>query len=183
METVKTTVKYLRLSPSKTRLVIGPLRGLKLSVALDNLKFQIKKPSLAVAKLLETAKANAVHNHNLGEDSLIVKEIVADAGPVLKRWMPKAHGRADMIRKPMTHITVTLAGKIVKGAKKDITKKTEATIEPGQEDKQAVQSLDKNSQKVNKGRIGKTKHNNKSRISKQQPARAKQILSKTKGDK
>ncbi len=129
---IKATAKYLRLSPTRTRLVIDMIRGKRAAVALDILKFSQLKPAQAVAKLLRSAIANAVNNFEQKEEDLVVKRITADAGPVLKRMFPRAHGRGDIQRKPLTHIRIILAGVDKKTKKKttaDEAVKAETTVE------------------------------------------------------
>ena len=118
---IKATVKYLRLSPTKTRLVIDTIRGKKATQARDVLKFAPQKPARLIAKLLQSAIANAVNNFEQKEEDLIVKKITADAGPVLKRLFPRAHGRGDIQRKPLTHIDIILEGLDKKLKKKAVT--------------------------------------------------------------
>lgn len=105
---VQASSRYIRISPRKVRLVIGLLRGLKVKPALDQLKFVGKLSATPVTKVLKSAVANAVHNFDLREDNLYIKEIRVDSGPVLKRWLPRAHGRATPLHKRMSHIMITL---------------------------------------------------------------------------
>ncbi|MBL7022167.1 50S ribosomal protein L22 [Patescibacteria group bacterium] len=114
---VKASVKHLRLSPTKTRLVLANIRGKKADEAVNILRLAQQRPAKYVQKVLEAAIANATNNFSLLKDSLIVKATMADGGPVLKRMLPRAHGRADVMRKPMTHITVILEGEVDKKAK------------------------------------------------------------------
>lgn len=122
MET-RATAKFVKMSPRKVRLVADLVRGLKADKALDQLKFQSKLAAKPVSKLIKSGMANAVNNYDLDEDNLFVKEIKVDEGPTVKRWLPRAHGRATTIRKRMSHITLTI-GEIkdsgVKEAKKQI---------------------------------------------------------------
>ncbi len=105
---VKAKAKYIRMSPRKVRLVVDLVRGKKLAAALDQLKFAGKLASDPVRKVIESAVANAVHNFDLKEDNLYIKEIRVDQGTVLKRWLPRAQGRATPLLKRMSHINVTL---------------------------------------------------------------------------
>ena len=105
---VKATVRYLRVSPRKVRLVVDMIRGKKVTKALDILYFCNKWAKRPVIKLLNSAIANAKHNFNLQEEDLYVKTIRADGGPMLKRWRPRAFGRASTIRKRTSHIEIIL---------------------------------------------------------------------------
>ena len=104
----KATLKSARLSPQKTRLVIDMIRGKAVQDALNILKFSPKRSAAIVSKLVSSAVANAEQQGVDDVDSLYVKTISVDQGPVLRRFMPRAQGRATKIRKPTAHITVVL---------------------------------------------------------------------------
>lgn len=108
---VKATAKYLRVSPQKARLVVDLIRGKKAEEALNILAFTPKVSAKLITKLLKSAIANAEYNKNVDVDTLYVKEIYVNAGPILKRLMPRAMGRASRIKKRNSHITVVLAEK------------------------------------------------------------------------
>lgn len=101
-------LKYARLSPQKTRLVVDMVRGKAVQEALNILKFSPQRPADVVAKLVRSAVANAEQKGVADVDRLFVKAVTVDQGPVLKRFMPRAQGRATRIRKPTSHITVVL---------------------------------------------------------------------------
>ncbi len=105
---VKAAAKFIRMSPRKVRLVIDLVRGKKVDESLMALKFLRKDAAEPVGKLIESAAANAEHNFKLKRADLYIKRIMANEGPVLRRWMPRAHGRATPIRKRSCHITVVL---------------------------------------------------------------------------
>lgn len=107
----KAVLKYLRVSPRKARYVADLVRGKSAQQAIDVLKFTNRAASLPIKKLIESAVANAENNHGLDVDILWVKEIVIDPGPMLKRFMPRAQGRAYMVRKRTSHVAVVLAEK------------------------------------------------------------------------
>ena len=96
------------MSPRKVRLVINTIRGLSVTDAETRLSFMNKGAALPVLKLLRSAIANAEHNMHLQKQDLKVKTITADGGPVLKRFRPRAFGRAATIRKRSTHIMIVL---------------------------------------------------------------------------
>jgi large subunit ribosomal protein L22 len=118
---LKSSLKHLRVSPRKTRLVTSLIRGLKVSEAIDQLKYSNKRVAKAILKLLNSAVANAVNGYDLDKDNLIIKEIKVDEGKTLKRWMPRAYGRATVIRKRMSHISLVLS-EIVDSGKKEAKK-------------------------------------------------------------
>ena len=104
----KAVAKYIRISPSKVRIVIDLIRGKNYFDALAILENTPKAASLPVKKLLNSAAANAEVNKGMSKDDLYVAEIFADNGPTLKRVMPRARGRAFRILKRTSHITVIL---------------------------------------------------------------------------
>ncbi|MCA2015648.1 50S ribosomal protein L22 [Vibrio tritonius] len=100
---------FARISPQKARLVADLIRGKKVDQALETLTFSNKKAADLVKKVLESAIANAEHNEGADIDDLRVAKIFVDEGPVMKRIMPRAKGRADRILKRSSHITVVVA--------------------------------------------------------------------------
>ena len=101
-------VKYIRISARKVKIVIDLIRGKKVGDAVAILKATPKAASPVVEKLLNSAIANAENNQGLLRDDLIVAEVYADQGPTLKRFRPRAQGRAARIRKRSSHITIIL---------------------------------------------------------------------------
>jgi len=97
---------YVRVSPMKARRVIDLIRNLPAQEALSVLKFAPQAASEPVAKVLASAIANAEHNFSLDPDTLFVSQAYVDEGPMLKRFRPRAQGRAYRIRKRTSHITV-----------------------------------------------------------------------------
>src|SRR3989338_2538037 len=106
----KTTLRSLRMTPRKVRLLIDLIRGLSVDKALAQLAVSKKAAARPVAKLLQSAVANAAHNHNIKKDSLVIVAAAVDGGATLHRWTPKAHGRATPIRKRTAHISLVLEG-------------------------------------------------------------------------
>jgi large subunit ribosomal protein L22 len=104
-------LKSVRLSPRKTRLIVDMVRGLPIQRALNALNFSVKPSARIVATLIKSAVANAEQKGVSDVDRLYVKTIFVDGGAVLKRFVPRAQGRASKIRKPTSHITVVLAEK------------------------------------------------------------------------
>ena len=105
---VSATAKYLRGSTRKARLVVQAIKGRPVEEAAALLRFMPQAAAADVAKVLKSATANAENNLNLSADDLVVLDARADEGPTMKRWQPRAQGRAFPIHKPMTHITVTV---------------------------------------------------------------------------
>ncbi len=101
-------LSYVRLSPRKARLVVDMVRGKGVQDALNILKFSSQKAAGIVSKLGPSAVANADQKVVSAVDQLVVKAITVDQGPVLRRFMPRAQGRATRIRKPTSHICVVL---------------------------------------------------------------------------
>jgi large subunit ribosomal protein L22 len=97
---------YVRVSPMKARRVVELIRNLPAQEALSVLKFAPQAASEPVAKVLASAIANAEHNFELDPDSLFISQAYVDEGPMLKRFRPRAQGRAYRIRKRTCHITV-----------------------------------------------------------------------------
>jgi large subunit ribosomal protein L22 len=106
---VAAKLKFARLSPQKTRLVCDQIRGLPIERALDILKFSPKKVAGVIMKVLNSAIANAEHNHGADIDELKVTSVFADQGPTYKRMQAKAKGRGARILKPTCHITVVVS--------------------------------------------------------------------------
>jgi large subunit ribosomal protein L22 len=105
---VRAVAKWVRMSPRKARLVIDHIRGRSVPEARTVLAFTPRAAAREIEKVLSSAVANAEANHNLDGDELIVSAAYVDEGPVMKRWRPRARGRAARIRKPTCHITVKL---------------------------------------------------------------------------
>ncbi|MGX9418076.1 50S ribosomal protein L22 [Vibrio sp. RC27] len=100
---------FARISPQKARLVADLIRGKSVDQALEILIFSNKKAAVLIKKVLESAIANAEHNEGADIDDLNVAKIFVDEGPIMKRIMPRAKGRADRILKRSSHITVVVA--------------------------------------------------------------------------
>ena len=105
---VKAVAKYIRVSPRKVRLVMDEIRGKKVEEALNLLTFAPQKGAPILRKLLNSALANAGQYPDIDVDSLFIKRVFADEGPTLKRFRPRAMGRATRIRKRSCHLTVIL---------------------------------------------------------------------------
>ena len=105
----KAIARYVRMSPYKVRRVLDQIRGRSYLEALIILEFMPYKACEPILKTLRSAVANAEHNEGLDPSSLVVSQAFADGGPSLRRFRPRAQGRAYQIRKPTCHITVAVA--------------------------------------------------------------------------
>jgi large subunit ribosomal protein L22 len=106
---MKASATHIRISPRKVRMVVDTVRGKSVSQALSILGFTRKKAALPVQKLLKSAVANAVENDGINDvETLVIDRIMVDEGPTLKRYMPRARGRATPIRKRTSHIRIVL---------------------------------------------------------------------------
>src|SRR6185503_2364380 len=135
----RATARYVRMTPMKVRRVVDLIRGMEAREALSVLQFAPQAASEPVAKVLASAVANAEHNHQLDPESLIVAVAYVDEGPTLKRFRPRAQGRAFRINKRTSHITIEVesvatrpeparpATKATKATKAPATKATKAT--------------------------------------------------------
>jgi ribosomal protein L22 len=115
---VSAHARYVRTSARKARMVCGHLRGKSVQEARAILAFTSRDVARDWSKLLESAVANAESNHELLEDDLIVREAYADEGPTIKRFRPRAMGRASPIRKRTSHLTITLTPRPESGTTK-----------------------------------------------------------------
>ncbi len=106
---VRAEARFVRQPPSKVRQVLTHLRGLEVAEARAMLAFTPRRATEPIAKVLESAVANAQHNHALDADELFITDVRADEGPTLRRFRPRARGRATRIRKRTSHITIILS--------------------------------------------------------------------------
>ena len=107
----KAYLKYIRISPRKVQIVADLIRGKNVGTAMAILMQTPKAASEPMIKLLKSAVANAENNFNMDVEKLVVTEVFATPGPILKRVMPRAQGRAYRINKRTSHVTLTVAEK------------------------------------------------------------------------
>ncbi len=126
---VKAYARGIHMSPRKVRLVASLLKNMPVEEALNNLTFMTKKAALPIRKLVDSGVANAKHNFQIDLDRLFVKSVTVDGGQVMKRFRPRAQGRAFPIRRRTSHINLVLgvAEKAFKAKRKLVQKKT---VEP-----------------------------------------------------
>jgi len=135
---VKSTSKFVRLSPKKARDVAREIQGLPVSSALDILTFTPKKAAQLISKTLKTAIADADNNFGLDTGTLIIKEAVIGSAPTQRRFKPRAKGSAGPILRRSSHISITLVGSAPEKKKKKVATKaaapkTETTPAPAEE--------------------------------------------------
>jgi large subunit ribosomal protein L22 len=149
--------KYIRISPKKIRLVVDVVRGMKTEKAIEALKFMNKRSAKPVMKLINSAIANAEHNFELDKDNLFIKEIRVDEAPTLKRWMPRAHGRATTIRKRNSHINLILSEIKDSGEKEGRKQEADAPVKLGDMGKKEKEEAKKEIKQEKKGEAKKEK--------------------------
>ena len=108
----RAVLKTARISPRKVKIVLDLIRGKDYELALATVKHTPKAASEYLEKLLKSAAANAENNHNMDKNNLYVAECFVCPGPIMKRIMPRAHGRAYRILKRTSHITVVLKERV-----------------------------------------------------------------------
>jgi large subunit ribosomal protein L22 len=139
----RAVARHVRISPSKARRVVNLVRGLPAKEALTVLQFAPQAASEQVYKVLASAIANAENNERLDPDALLVSEAFVDEGPTLKRFRPRAQGRAYRIRKRTCHITIAVeAVQVARPAKKAAAAKKAApakTAEPAAAEPQTTE--------------------------------------------
>ncbi len=101
-------LRFVHISPRRARLVADLVRGKKVGHAMALLQFTPKKGATLIRKVLQSAIANATRSHGVDEDKLYVSKITVDGGPIMKRWIPRAMGRASRVRKRTSHIHIAL---------------------------------------------------------------------------
>ncbi|WP_426449940.1 50S ribosomal protein L22 [Paenibacillus sp. S-38] len=111
MQQAKAIARYVRIAPRKAQLVVDLIRGKQVGEAIAILRHTPKSASPIVEKLLNSAIANAEHNYSLDVNNLVVSTATVDQGPTLKRFRPRAMGRASRINKRTSHITLVVSEK------------------------------------------------------------------------
>jgi large subunit ribosomal protein L22 len=129
----RAVARHVRISPMKARRVVNLVRGLPAQEALTVLKFAPQSASEQVYKVLASAIANAENNERLDPDALLVSEAFVDEGPTLKRFQPRAQGRAYRIRKRTCHITIAVEAVAVSAPPRKAAKKAAKAAAPATE--------------------------------------------------
>ena len=149
--------KYVQMSPRKLRLVANLIKGLKATDAKWQLTFNKKIASRPLLKVLDAAVANATSNFNLSKDNLKIKTLTVDGGPAIKRWQPRAHGRATPIRRETSHVKLILTEIIESGAVKSIKAADKSDIiKVGTGEFDELKSLDTEKTKEDKSLVAKS---------------------------
>ena len=133
-------MRFARFSASKARAVLDLIRGLPVNEAAEVLQFTERGPSVVIAKVLASAIANAEHNDELDGDNLYVSACYADEGPTLKRWRPRARGRATRIRKRTCHITIIVSPMPDEMAARVEARQAASATVPGRRSRRAQES-------------------------------------------
>lgn len=128
--TVLAHLRFLRMSPRKVRLVAATVKHMPATAAVDYLKLMPQAGALPLSKLIASAVANANHNFQIASEDLVVQQILVNQGPTLKRFRPRAFGRAGEIRKRSSHISVTLVERAGAGRKISARPKSAAPPSP-----------------------------------------------------
>lgn len=111
MQQAKAIARYVRIAPRKAQLVVDLIRGKQVGEAIAILRHTPKAASPIIEKLLNSAVANAEHNYSLDPNNLVISQVFVDQGPTLKRFRPRAMGRASRINKRTSHITLVVSEK------------------------------------------------------------------------
>ena len=140
-------LSHLRISPRKVRLLIGLIRGLSVESAIVQLEHNTKHAARPVLKLLKSAIANSKENHDMMEDTLVIKTAFVDEAATLHRWMPRAMGRATPLRKRGSHVTIVLEGDVDEAKKKvEKVKKVDKVVK--EEDNKKIETKKVSKEKV-----------------------------------
>ena len=138
---VRAYLRYLNIAPRKTRLVANLVKGMEVEKAKAQLLFCKKRAAKPILKLINSALANA--RNNLGIDgTFFIKEIRVDQGPMLKRWMPRAFGRATMIQRKTSHVTLVLEVKEPRKIERKKEEKKEEVKEMKKEERKEMPEIE-----------------------------------------
>jgi large subunit ribosomal protein L22 len=136
----KAVLRYVRVAPRKARLVVDLIRGKSAEEALTILKFTTRHAARVIEKVLKSAVANASQKEMGDVDTLWVSRALVDGGPVMKRMQPRAMGRANIIRKRTSHITLILSGAEIAPKKPKATKADAGAGKKGESQPKATQA-------------------------------------------
>lgn len=136
----KALSRFVRISPRKARQVMDMVRGKDVQDALNTLTFLPKKAARLIEKVVKSAAANAENNFGMTRDFLYISKAYVDGGPALKRWLPRAYGRATPIKKRLSHITVFVSEREQSAVKKTKTVKTAETKKKANKEDPKVKS-------------------------------------------
>lgn len=182
---IKAKAKYVRISPRKMRAVSDVVRGLSVLKAKDQLIFINKQAARPINKLIVSAIASAEHNFELEEKNLYIKEIKVNEGPTLKRWKPRARGRATPIRKRTSHVDLVLSELVESGKKGPKKQKIEEPVKLGTKPKEdkGVKVSDKETEEKGEGEDKSTDDKGKKIIDPRGQGQGKNTMIEGKGRK
>ncbi|MQM25361.1 50S ribosomal protein L22 [Glycomyces albidus] len=139
----RAVARYVRVAPRKARRVVDLVRGLPVDEALTTLEFAPFSAAEVVYKVIASAQANAENNLGLDPESLLVSEIKVDEGPTMRRYRPRAHGRAYRINKRTSHITVVVESVQAKGSAAPSVRRPKAAPKPAEADAKSNENAEK----------------------------------------
>jgi large subunit ribosomal protein L22 len=139
----RAVARYVRVAPRKARRVVDLVRGLPVDEALTTLEFAPFSAAEIVYKVIASAQANAENNLGLDPESLLVSEIKVDEGPTMRRYRPRAHGRAYRINKRTSHITVVVESIQAKGSAAPSVRRPKAAPKPVEADAKSNENAEK----------------------------------------
>ncbi|GAA1677991.1 50S ribosomal protein L22 [Glycomyces endophyticus] len=139
----RAVARYVRVAPRKARRVVDLVRGLPVDEALTTLEFAPFSAAEVVYKVIASAQANAENNLGLDPESLLVSEIKVDEGPTMRRYRPRAHGRAYRINKRTSHITVVVESVQAKGGAAPSVRRPKAAPKPVEADAKSTENAEK----------------------------------------
>ncbi len=143
MTKVTAQLNNVRISPRKVRLVADRVRGMGAEDAIGLLQYDLRKSAQPMEKLIKSAIANAQNNHQLRSEDLVIADIVVGEGPTLKRWMPRAYGRASKILKRTSRVRVVLSEKKAETKPAEKKARKNAKVKEGNKDNKRVSSQKK----------------------------------------
>lgn len=155
---ITSRIKNLHISPQKCRLVVDLVRGVDVEDASAQLKNLRKKAAEPILKLLNQAIASGEHNHDMERSNLYINKVFVDEGTVMKRWKPRAFGRANPIIKRTSHITLVLDERVA-GKKRSKVAKKNVKVEDKPKDKEETKESDKKDDN-NKNKFNKDNNKN-----------------------
>jgi len=166
----------LRKSPRKIRLVSSLIKGLDVGRAEQQLKFLVKGSAPHFEKLLKSAIANAENNSGLDRDNLYIKDVIVDEGKKLKRWLPRAHGRASLLLKRTSHIEIVLDERVKGKGRKKVEKQEIKDIKKAEIPADAKAMAGKEEKEIEKKEIIKEKETKEFVDEKKKAAESKGFL-------
>ncbi len=154
---VSAKLKNLRIAPRKVRLVANLIKGLDVKVAMDQIDANVKRSNDPVKKLLASAISNGENNFGIDRDNMYVRDVIVGAGPTLKRWMPKAYGRAGALLKRTSQVEIILEERVEGKGRKSKEQLEKEKKEKMEARKKAEKEATKEEEKTEKSEKAATK--------------------------